>query len=400
MEERPCIARNLLISAFHWVSVLFRPRQIVAVNGRDENNLPSFLPRSALPHTIPIELRTISLRPQESFSVGNIGELTDMKRVLVTGGAGFIGSHLVDALMNDGHSVTVVDNLSAGKAENIQHWFPKRSFAFEKRDLAEPVGRDLLENCSVVFHLAANADVRAGTANPRVHFDQNIQVTYNLLEGVRQSDVEDFIFTSTSTVYGDAEQIPTPEDYGPCRPISVYGASKLACESLISAYSNTYGFNAVIYRVANVMGSRSDHGVVHDLVFKLMNKPSELEMYGNGNQEKSYMHVTDCVRALLLGMERPQHGCGIFNLGSEDKIKVSRIADISCQEMDLRNVRYKYRADMSDGRGWPGDVMRMQLDVSKLRASGWSSTLNSEESVRRTVRDIIGEKQMAYSRRN
>src|SRR2546430_3521505 len=189
-----------------------------------------------------------------------------MKRVLVTGGAGIIGSHLVDALMNDGHSVTVVDNLSAGKAENIQHWFPKRSFAFEKRDLAEPVGRDLLENCSVVFHLAANADVRAGTANPRVHFDQNIQVTYNLLEGVRQSDVEDFIFTSTSTVYGDAEQIPTPEDYGPCRPISVYGASKLACESLISAYSNTYGFNAVIYRVANVMGSRSDHGVVHDLV--------------------------------------------------------------------------------------------------------------------------------------
>ncbi len=217
---------------------------------------------------------------------------------------------------------------------------------------------------------------------------------------MRQTDTEDFIFTSTSTVYGDAQTIPTPEDYGPCRPVSVYGASKLACESLISAYSNTYGFNSVIYRVANVMGCRSDHGVVHDLVFKLMNNPSELEMYGDGSQEKSYMHVTDCVRGLLLGMQHPHNGCEIFNLGSEDMIKVSRIAEISCQEMDLRNVTYRYRADMSDGRGWPGDVMRMQLDVSKLRSAGWRPSLNSEESVRRTVREIIGEKQMAYSRRN
>ena len=319
-----------------------------------------------------------------------------MKRALVTRGAGSIGSNLVDALMEQGHQVRVVDNLTSGTSDNLKRWLSNPRFSFENSDLLSPLGSGLLENYDIVYHLAANPDVRTGTSTPGVHFDQNIKATYNLLEGMRQTDPETLVFTSSSTVYGEPEKIPTPEDYGPLRPVSVYGASKLACESLISAYSSTYGFKASIFRLANVMGPRTTHGVVHDLVRKLLQNAHELSMFGDGTQDKSYFHVADCIEALLGGMwMSPQH-CETFNLGSEDRINVKKIADIVCQEMGLSHVKYDFHCETGDGRGWPGDIKTMQLDVSKIKRAGWTPVLNSEQTVRRTVKELVREQQRVH----
>lgn len=322
-----------------------------------------------------------------------------MKRVLVTGGAGFIGSSLVDALMNEGHQVTVVDDLTSGKRDILNRWVKDPMFAFEEQDLLTHVEPSLMKDCDIVYHLAANPDVRVGTASPKTHFDQNIQVTYNLLEQMRKRGAKTFVFTSSSTVYGEPIQIPTREDYGPLKPVSVYGASKLACESLISAYANTYGFKASIFRLANIVGPRSTHGVVNDLVHKLLNNREQLSMFGDGTQDKSYLHITDCIRALLGGIWMSTSRSEIFNLGSEDKTTVTRIADAVCQEMGLSNVSYHFHSDCPDGKGWTGDVKTMQLDISKIKRAGWTPLMNSEQSVRRTVKELVGEQPLVYAPR-
>lgn len=319
-----------------------------------------------------------------------------MKRALVTGGAGFIGSNLVDALMEQGHQVKVVDNLSSGTSDNLKRWLSNPRFSFENSDLLSPLVSGLFENCDIVYHLAANPDVRIGSSNPGIHFDQNIKATYNLLEGMRKTDPETLVFTSSSTVYGEPDKIPTPEDYGPLKPVSVYGASKLACESLISAYSSTYGFKASIFRLANVMGPRTTHGVVYDLVWKLRRNDHELNMFGDGTQNKSYFYVTDCIKALLGGTWLSSQQCETFNLGSEDRINVKMIADIVCQEMGLSQVRYDFHCETGDGRGWPGDIKMMQLDVSKMKRVGWTPALNSEQTVRRTVKELVREQQLVH----
>lgn len=198
---------------------------------------------------------------------------------LVTGGAGFIGSHLVDTLMAQKANISVLDNLTSGKLENIKQWLDHRKFKFIHGNLlnASDVTR-ALEGCEIIYHLAANPEVRVSSISPNIHFQQNVVATYNLLEAVRKiGSVKAFVFTSSSTVYGDAVRIPTPEDYAPLEPISVYGASKLACEALVTAYAHTYGFRAVIYRLANVVGPRSRHGVIYDFVQKLKKNPRARE---------------------------------------------------------------------------------------------------------------------------
>jgi len=226
-------------------------------------------------------------------------------RVLVTGGAGFIGSHLVDALVSRGAEVTILDNLSSGKIDNISHHQGNPNVKFIKGDLLNPQDIEpAVKDCEIIFHLAANPDVRAGSSDLQNHFNQNVMATYNLLEVLRKkSNVEVLAFTSSSTVYGEA-LTPTPEDYGELKPISVYGATKLACEALISAYAHSYGFRAVIYRLANIVGSRSTHGVIFDFIKKLSENPSQLEILGDGTQKKSYLHVSDCIDAMLLAIEK------------------------------------------------------------------------------------------------
>ncbi|MEM2401337.1 MAG: NAD-dependent epimerase/dehydratase family protein [Candidatus Bathyarchaeia archaeon] len=315
-------------------------------------------------------------------------------RALVTGGAGFIGSHLVDALMEREVEVTVLDNLSGGRLSNISAWLKNPRFRFLMGDMLNQHDiKGALEGCEIVFHLAANPDVRVGALNTRIDYEQNILATYNLLEVMREiGECRRIVFTSTSTVYGEAEKIPTPEDYGPLKPISLYGASKLACEALISGYSHLFGFKSVICRLANIVGSRSGHGVIYDFINKLMENPNRLEILGDGRQRKSYLYVRDCVEAMLTAAEGAKGQVEIYNIGSEDTVDVTSIANIIIEEMGLRNVEIYYTGGVEGGRGWRGDVKVMLLDITRIKGLGWRPKLNSAEAVRQAARDIIAER--------
>jgi len=313
--------------------------------------------------------------------------------VLVTGGAGFIGSHLVDALMKRGLKVTVIDNLSGGRLSNLSSWLGNPRFRFIRGDMLNPYDlKDALKGCEVVFHLAANPDVKIGPFNTKVDYEQNILATYNLLEVMRETgECKKIVFTSTSTVYGEVEKMPTPEDYGPLKPISLYGASKLACEALISGYSHLFGFKSVICRLANIVGSRSGHGVIYDFVRKLRSNPNRLEVLGDGTQRKSYLYVKDCVEAMLTASEKSVEQVEIYNIGSEDAVDVATIASIVIREMGLKNVEVHYTGGVEGGRGWKGDVKEMLLDISKIKKLGWKPKLNSREAVEQATKDIISE---------
>ncbi len=309
-------------------------------------------------------------------------------RVLVTGGAGFIGSHLIDALLEEGFDVVCFDNFSSGKKEFIEHNLDKIEL-IEGDLLNREDIKEALRGCEIVFHLAANPDVRVGVVNTKVHFDNNILATYNLLEEMKGAGVKEIVFTSSSTVYGDAEKIPTPENYAPLIPISLYGASKLAAEALICSYCHTFDMEAIIYRFANVVGPRSTHGVIYDFIKKLRKNPNELEILGDGKQRKSYLYIDDCIDAMLFGMQKKEEQVEIFNIGSEDWIEVKEIADIVSEEMGLK-PEYKFTGGI-DGRGWKGDVKFMRLDISKLKALGWKPKYGSKEAVRMTAKWLIKE---------
>jgi len=319
--------------------------------------------------------------------------LLNNRLVMVTGGAGFIGSHLVDALMMNGAAVRVIDNLSNGTLENISRWLGNSSFEFIKGDLLNR--NDLeraVENCEVIFHLAANPEVRIGSSKPEVHYEQNVVSTYRLLEAIRRSEsLELFVFTSSSTVYGDASVIPTPEDYGPLKPISIYGASKLASEALISSFASTYGFKAIICRLANIIGPRSRHGVIYDFIKKLKKNPKGLEILGDGTQRKSYLYIDNCISAIFTILKKSPGKVEIFNIGSEDWVDVKTIAEIVVEEMGLKDVSFHFTGGVDGGRGWKGDVKYMLLSIEKLKSLGWKPKLNSAEAVKKTARDILRE---------
>jgi UDP-glucose 4-epimerase len=240
--------------------------------------------------------------------------------------------------------------------------------------------------------LAANPDVRVGSSEPRVHFDENLVVTSNVLEAMRKSaGVGRVIFASTSTVYGEADVLPTPEDYGPLLPISVYGAAKLGCEALIASYCHTFGFEAALLRFANIVGSRAAHGVIVDFVRKLKDNPRELEVLGDGKQCKSYLHVSDLVGAFFVVMKSfgKKDRVEPYNVGTSDKVSVVRIAEIVCEEMGLARPRFRFDDSLEDGRGWKGDVKTMLLSIDKLLALGWKPVMNSEEAVRQSCREVL-----------
>jgi len=246
--------------------------------------------------------------------------------------------------------------------------------------------------CDEVYHLAANPEVNAKNAAPEDHFRQNIEATFNLLEAMRQDNKQKFIaFTSTSTVYGEPEQIPTMENYGPTIPISLYGASKLACEGLLSAYASMYGFRAVIFRLANVVGPRSNHGVIYDFIGKLSSNPDRLEVLGDGTQSKSYLYIDDCVDGIMHGIDNGGV-VDIFNIGSENRTNVLAIAEIVKEEMGLSDAQISMTGGVDGGRGWRGDVKVMQLDMRRLMQTGWSPRYDSAESVRQTVKEMMMER--------
>ena len=312
-------------------------------------------------------------------------------KVLVTGGAGFMGSHLVDYLIEGGGEVRVIDDLSAGSLGNLRRWESDPGLSFVKGDLLSP-GEVLgaLDGCDAVYHLAANPEVRASRASPEDHFRQNVEATYSLLEAVRKvGGVDLLVFASSSTVYGEADVVPTPEDYGPLKPISHYGASKLAAEALVSAYASMYGFRAVIFRFANIVGLRSNHGVIYDFVAKLRDNQKTLEVLGDGSQSKSYLHVDDCVRGMTLGAEKASEKVEVLNLGSDDRVSVMEIAEIVIKEMGVEGCEVCLTGGVDGGRGWAGDVKVMHLDSSRLRSLGWRPRMSSLEAVRKTTHVLV-----------
>ena len=314
-------------------------------------------------------------------------------KAFVTGCAGFIGSHMVDALLRNDNEVVGIDNLSAGKMAFLTEAQRSKRFKFIQLDLLKDEIAPAMEGCDVVFHFAANPDVRQGPSNTRTHFDQNIEVTFRVLEAMKDLKVKNIAFPSTSTIYGEASQIPTREDYGPLVPISIYGASKLACEAMISSYAYTFDMEAIIYRFANVVGSRSTHNVIHDFIHKLEKDRSQLEILGaEPGTNKSYVHVSDCVEGMLMGAERAASKVEMYNIGSEDTLDVKGIADMVVNGMKLENVRYDWTGGVQGGRGWIGDVKLMRLDVEHLRSKGWSPRYNSAQAITKAVQEILASK--------
>jgi len=305
---------------------------------------------------------------------------------IVTGGAGFIGSHLVDALVARGDEVVVIDSLATGTVANLGGHIASGAVKLVEADLLDDGWQGEFAGCRRVYHVAADPDVRASAGAAYHMYRQNVDATVRVLEAMREHGVQEFAFTSTSTVYGEATVIPTPEDYSPMVPISIYGATKLADEAMISAYAATYGMTAWVFRFANIIGERSNHGVIWDFVHKLRERPDRLEILGDGKQVKSYLEVTACIEGILYAIDHSNGTFNVHNVGSEDWISVTDIADVIVDEMGLEGVAY----DFTGGdRGWVGDVPKMQLGVERIKALGWVPPVNSRESVRRAVRSLL-----------
>lgn len=307
---------------------------------------------------------------------------------LVTGAAGFIGSNLVDRLLRDGHRVVGVDNFSTGRREFLNEALEHPNFKLFERDLLDPgaLAGILTADCRQVFHLAANADVKDGLNHPRKDLEQNTLVTSNVLEAMRHAGIKRIGFSSTGSVYGESAVIPTPEDCPFPVQTSLYGASKVACEALISAYAEGYGFHAVIYRFVSILGERYTHGHVFDFVKKLKGDPSVLPILGNGRQRKSYLYVGDCIEAILATLPVDNTpGTQIYNLGTDEFVAVDQSVTLICDELAL-NPRRQYSGG---DRGWVGDNPFIFLDCKKVRAKGWKPTRTIADSVQLTVRYLL-----------
>ncbi len=288
--------------------------------------------------------------------------------------------------MRDGVSVEVIDDLSSGRSENLREWNENSQFIFRGLNLEKSSSlRGFAQEADIFLHLAANPEVRAAEKDPEKYVSLHLEMTRNALELSRQRDVPNFVLASSSTVYGDAEIFPTPEVYAPLNPVSTYGRMKLQCEELLSEACTQSGLRGLILRFANIVGPRSTHGVIYDLGRKLLADPKHLEILGDGTQRKSYLYITDCVKASLLGVKSNMTSAqktNILNIGNTDWILVSRIAEIVTEAMGMNDVEFIYKSAGADGRGWKGDVKEMRLDITRLKSLGWEPHYSSEEAVR------------------
>jgi UDP-glucose 4-epimerase len=307
----------------------------------------------------------------------------DLRRVLVTGGAGFIGSNLVDRLLARGCQVTAYDNLSTGQPAFLEQALTSPAFRLVEADLLDlPSLQDSMAGHDFVFHLAANADVRFGTEHPRRDLEQNVIATHNVLEAMRLADVRRLAFSSTGSIYGEPDVFPTPEDAPFPIQTSLYGASKLAAEGLIEAYCEGFGFQGYIFRFVSVLGERYTHGHVFDFYKQLREDPSRLRVLGNGKQRKSYLYVQDCVDAMLLAVERIADKVTILNLGTDEYVEVNDSIRCIVDHLGI-SPELSYAGGE---RGWIGDSPFIFLDTGRIRALGWRPKLSIREAVVKTVR--------------
>jgi len=306
-------------------------------------------------------------------------------RAIVTGGAGFIGSHLVDRLVSEGYSVTVIDNLSCGYLENLEQHKNSREVKVLNVDLRDAKRLEkIFRGHDVVFHIAAHANIRESLSDHMADLENNVIATLNVLEAMCKNEIHELVFASTSAIYGEAAVRPTPEDYFPVQT-SLYGASKLACEAYAQAYTEFASIRFWAFRFANVVGERCRRGVIWDFVHKLLKNPSELEILGDGKQSKEYLHVEDCVEGMMVGYRKASGKVNIFNLGMEEQTLVDRVADIVIEEMRLDKEKVKRRYT-GGPRGWIGDNPVVQLSLERIKKLGWKPKVSSEEAIRRTAK--------------
>lgn len=306
-------------------------------------------------------------------------------RVLVTGGAGFIGSSLVEFLLKKNNYVTVLDNFTSGN--KLQKIKSKNLEIVEGDCSLTSVLRELSSKFEVIFHLAADPEIRLPATKPKSIFKNNIKATNVLLEWVKDTSAHTIVLTSSSTVYGEAKIIPTPESQ-PCEPISLYGGSKLACEALLSAYCHIYKKKGIVLRFANVIGPRSTHGIISDMLTKLKKNSTKLEILGDGNQNKSYLYIDDCISGIIQVLNKSKSIFDVYNLGSNTQITVRRIIDLILNEYGNENVKKIFTGGVEGGGGWIGDVKNMFLDIEKIKQLGWKPKLNSEEAIKRTIKEL------------
>jgi UDP-glucose 4-epimerase len=320
-------------------------------------------------------------------------------RVFVTGGAGFIGGSLVPALLGQGSRVTVFDDLSGADDD---WWIPSEEFlrptdgsaprlSFIRGDVRDlPAVESALTGHDLVIHLAAHTDIAGGAGDPSRDLHGGVVGTWNVLEAMRRRGVRALSYASSGTVYGYPSRVPTPEDHGPLLPESYYAAAKLAGEALISGFAAMNGWRAIIFRFGNTIGARSNHGVVHDLVVKLLRDPTRLALLGDGQQRKPYVAVEDVVAGMLLcGARAPARPVSIYNIGTAGTLSVARIAELVIESLglDAGSVEQRFSAASPvGGGGWPGDTPLVDFDTSALRALGWEPRWSGEDAVRRAAR--------------
>jgi UDP-glucose 4-epimerase len=305
-------------------------------------------------------------------------------KAFVTGGAGFIGGHLVKRLLQAGETenVVVYDNFTSGQRRYLAAETSDRRLSVIEADLKDAGRiREAMAGCDTVFHLAANPDIAKAITEPAIDFWEGTYLTQNVLEAMRQTATARIFYTSGSGVYGEDPAVDFTEDHGPCIPISTYGASKLASESLIAAYCHMFGLIARVFRFANVVGPRQTHGVGYDFIRRLKDDPTALRILGDGSQKKSYIHVDDVLEAILLVAAKANNPYEVFNVATDDYITVRQIADLAVAIAGLRRDEVKY--DFTGGdRGWKGDVPIVRFDCSRIKALGWRNRRSSAEALR------------------
>ena len=311
------------------------------------------------------------------------------KKILVTGCAGFIGSNLVDRLLLNNYRVIGIDNLKTGQKKFLEHAFKNKNFKFFKCDLLNLNKiKKLFKGSEIVFHLAANADVRYGYKNPFRDLEQNTITTYNVLEAMKKNNINKIVFCSTGSVYGEPKNFPTPENDNFPIQTSFYGASKIAGESFVQAYCEAFNFKSWIFRFVSILGNRYTHGHVYDFCNQLFKNSTYLKALGDGNQKKSYLHVGDCISAMLIAIKKSKNKINIFNLGTNEYVSVKQSINVICNQLKV-----KPKVSFSGGkRGWIGDSPFIFLNNKKIRSLGWKPKFTIKESIKQTVRYLINNK--------
>jgi len=317
-------------------------------------------------------------------------------KVFVTGCAGFIGSNLVDRLIAEGFEVIGLDNLSTGQIKFLGKAFKSGRFQFFEGDLLDASFlKEKMAGCHLVFHLAANADVRFGTEHPGRDLEQNTIATFNVLESMRSNNIQKIVFSSTGSVYGDTSVIPTPETAPFPLQTSLYAASKLACEGMISAYCEGFGFQSWVFRFVSILGERYTHGHVFDFYKKLQKDPSRLHILGDGQQRKSYLYIQDCIDAVMVAIQNSNDKVNIYNLGVDGHCKVNDSVKWICEELNL-SPKLEYGGGK---RGWIGDNPFIHLDTKKIESLGWQPKHSIHEGIQKTVR-FLRENEWVFGRRS